>query len=113
MRAVEPSLNDQGFGSGAGQVKIRGRRNVSACLSRGEKKAHLALPAKVSSLRLIHVRGASQGISTYFGRDVSNNISRECQREERSCNLPQRSWCKGTIIRISYYLVHRVCNHWR
>jgi len=43
---------------------------------------------------------------------MSETLSLENARErETSRNIPQRSWCKDTIIGISYYLVQRVCNH--
>jgi hypothetical protein len=53
------------------------------------------------------------GCPAYFESDVRNMISQECQSKVWMRNVPQRSWCKGTIIEISYYLVRRVCNHWQ
>jgi hypothetical protein len=78
-----------------------------------KKVPYLPIAEKISSLSSRHIRGAVQWMFDLFRSDVSNVISRKCWSKERSRNIPQRSWCKDTIIRISYYLVQRVCNHWK
>ena len=69
----------------------------------------LVLAEMISILEFLQLRGAVYWICDLLQGNVRNTISPKRQCKEMSCNLPQRSWCKDTIIRISYYLVHRVC----